>query len=118
MCINLIYSYPSKSKIKTVCLANAVPFLNIFEMDEAYLTLIEPEDVDSFISDLETASQKVTVIGSYNKNGTHYIFDNVELNHTIEKYRSALKGNPTEAEALQTQVNLMSGHPNRILTNQ
>ena len=117
MCINLIYSYPSKSKIKRVCLENRVPFISIPEMDEAYLTLIESEEVVGFIDDLETATQKVTVIGSYNKNGSHYIFDNADWNHTIDKYRSALQGNPTEAEALQIQVTLFAGHPKRILIN-
>ena len=117
MCINLIYSYSSKTKIKAACLKNSVPFISIPEMDKAYLTLIEPEMVAGFFADLETATQKVTVVGSYNRDGSHYIFDDADWNHTIEKYRAKLKGSPTESEALLTQVNLMAGAKPRVLTN-
>ena len=91
------------------------PFIThsiITEMvDNTYLVLLnEADDFDALEQEME-AIDDVFVTGTYNEDGTQYKWGNPNSNrhHNITKYKDHLKGNPTESEALDTQVNLIYG---------
>ena len=99
-------------------------------LDNTYLILLDqPDDFDALELSMEEQFD-VFVIGTYNLDGTQYLWGTeVSRNHTIQKYTNKLRhkitydedGNIitdepyTESEALNKQVNLIYGHPNRIL---
>jgi len=101
----------------------------VTELENGWLLLInEPDDWD----DIETAIEAiddVQVIGSYNEDGTQYIYGNPNRNHTIEKYHGKLKPKKvfneqtqqfddvpyTLGEAVDVQVNKVYGWNNRTL---
>lgn len=86
-------------------------------IDNTYLILInDKDDFDAIELAIEEVGD-VDIVGSYNMDGTQFqwINPNSNRNHTITKYAGKLLGNPTETEALDIQVNLIFGHPKRIL---
>ena len=99
-------------------------------VDNTYLVLLnEPDDFDALEIEME-AQTDVFKVGAYNMDGTQYIYGNPNRNHTVTKYKGKLKDvieydedgevtgshPPTEIEALNTQVNKIYGHNNRILS--
>jgi len=99
-------------------------------VDNTYLVLLnEPDDFDALEIEME-AQTDVFIVGAYNMDGTQYIYGNSNRNHTVTKYKGKLKDvieydedgevtgshPPTEIEALNTQVNKIYGHNNRILS--
>ena len=101
-------------------------------MNNAYLTLIEPEKVTEFITALKKPPLRFTMIGSYNMNGSQYIWTKAgetSRNHSINKCKSMLRDvvayneagvelnrrRPTDAEAKTTQVNKIAGYNDRQL---
>ena len=103
---------------------------NISEVVDGWLILInEPDDWD-YIEEAIEAIDDVHIVGSYNMDGTQYLYGNANRNHTITKYKNKLHPKRvydengdlvseipyTESEALNKQVNLIAGHNNRILT--
>ena len=97
-----------------------------------YFTLIEPEAVTSLENALQQPPLKMIVAGSFNEDGTQYIWTEpteINRNHSINKYKNKLKDvveydengdevsrrRPTELEALNTQVNKVYGWNNRTL---
>lgn len=101
-------------------------------LDNTYLILLDqPDDFDALESAME-AQIDLFVIGTYKEDGSQYLWGTeVSRNHIITKYKDKLRnritydedGNIiteesyTETEALNKQVNLIVGHPNRILNN-
>jgi hypothetical protein len=94
-------------------------------MVNGWLILInEKDDFDDIEQAIEELGD-VDIVGSYNMDGTQYtwINPNSNRNHTITKYTNKLKPKIVEGEeipyteitALDKQVNLIYGHPNRIL---
>ena len=101
-------------------------------MENAYLTLIEPEKVTEFIDALKQPPLRFTMIGSYLMTGEQYIWTaagETSRNHSINKYKSMLRDKveydiegveisrrrPTDAEALNTQENKIAGYNDRQL---
>ena len=101
------------------------------EMDNGWLILInEKDDFDAIEQAIEDLGD-VEIVGSYNMDGSQFIWinPNSNRNHTITKYKNKL--NPkevwneqsqdydyipyTEITALEKQVNLVYGHPKRNL---
>ena len=131
--IQLLYTYPDSVILQGVCEDFNVPYITVSEMlEDSYLTLIEPDMVTDFEDALKTAPAKMFFIGSYNMDGSQYIWTEpieIQRNHTINKYKDDLKDviiyneqgepigerRPTTQEALDTQVNLIFGYPNRNL---
>ena len=113
-----------------------LPIIAIPEMlDDMYFTLIKPEDVTALEDALKQPPLKMTVGGSYNMDGTQYIWTEPKeksRNHSINKYKNNLKDvveydengdeisrrRPTEAEALAIQVNKICGCDDRILEDE
>lgn len=136
--IQIIFDYEDEPTLREIAEEENsefnVPVIPIPEMEDAYLTLIEPEKVQEFVDALKIPPLRFDMIGSYNIDGTQYIWTNetgnISWNHSINKYKAKLKdiveydeeGNevsrrqPTQEEALNTQVNKISGHGNRILS--
>lgn len=96
------------------------------------LVLDDKDDFDALEVALE-AEGGLIIIGTYNKDGSQYEWFNqgkANRNHTLAKYHDKLNDvidydengdpigshPPTEAEALETQVNKVFGWGNRILT--
>ena len=102
----------------------------VSEMENGWLLLInEKDDFDDIEQAIEDEGD-VLIVGSYNMNGTQYEWNNSNRNHTIQKYHGKLKPKKvyneqteeydevpyTELEAVNVQVNLIYGHPNRELS--
>ena len=132
--IQLIFEYGDEQTAKVIAEQPQinVPIIVIPEMKDAYLTLIEPENVTAFIVALKQPPLKLTIIGSYNMDGSQYIWTaagETSRNHSISKYKSMLRDKveydaegveisrrrPTDAEALNTQVNKIAGYNDRQL---
>lgn len=90
------------------------------------LVLDDKDDFDALEVALE-AEGGLIIIGTYNKDGSQYEWFNqgqANRNHTLAKYHDKLNDviedevarRPTEAEALEIQVNKVFGWGNRILT--
>ena len=109
-----------------------LPVIVIPELENAYLTLIEPEKVTEFIDALKLPPLRFTMIGSYYISGEQYIWTEPKeksRNHSINKYKSMLRDvieydeegveisrrRPTTAEAKTTQVNKIAGYNDRQL---
>ena len=98
-------------------------------VENSYLVLLdEPNQLDL----LELAMEEQTdvfIIGAFNMDGTKYLYGNGVRDYSITKYTGKLKNKITydengdvltdepytEIEALDVQVNLIAGHPNRTL---
>jgi len=131
--IQLLYIYLDVDILKDACEEFNIPFITVSEMMEnSYLTVIEPDMVTPFEDYLKEAPNKIFFIGSYNMDGSQYIWTKpteIQRNHTINKYKNDLRDviiyneqgepigsrRPTTEEALNTQVNLIFGTPNRNL---
>ena len=132
--IQLIFEYGDEQTVKVIAEQINVPIIVIPEMNDSYLTLIELENVTAFIAALKQPPLKLTIIGSYNIDGSQYIWTasgETSRNHSINKYKSMLRDKveydidgveisrrrPTEAEAeaKTTQVNKISGYNDRQL---
>ena len=133
--ISIIYEYPNEQVLREVAEGTEenpsqfnVPVIRVTEMlDNMYHTLIDSELVSDFEDALKFPPDKMIFVGSYLLSGEQFIWTlptEKSRNHSLNKYKGKLKnvddGNggtrpPTEAEALNTQVNLIAGHQNRIL---
>lgn len=133
--IQIIFDYEDKAKLLEIAESEEfmLNVIDIPEMNDGYLTLIEPEKVPSFVTALKLPPLRFDMIGSYNMDGTQYIWDattgQVSWNHSINKYKSKLKDvveydeegaeisrrRPTTAEASNTQVNKIMGWGDRII---
>jgi len=130
--IQIIFEYESEDTLRGISTGFNIPVIVIHEMENAYLTLIEPENVTGFIAALKQPPLKLTIIGSYNMDGSQYIWTasgEVTGNHSINKYKSMLRDKveydiegveisrrrPTDAEAKTTQVNKIAGYNDRQL---
>lgn len=131
--IQLLYTYLDSEILKGVCEDFNIPFITVSEMlEDSYLTLIDSDMVTDFEDALKQPPLKIFFIGSYNMDGSQYIWTEpteIQRNHTINKYKNDLKDiiiyneqgepigsrRPTTQEALDTQVNLILGRPNRNL---
>jgi len=132
--IQLIFEYGDEQTVKVIAEQPQinVPIIVIPEMNDSYLTLIEPENVTAFITALKQPPLKLTIIGSYNMDGSQYIWTaagETSRNHSISKYKSMLRDKveyniegveisrrrPTDAEAKTTRVNKIAGYNDRQL---
>ena len=137
--IQIIFDYQDEATLREIVIGTEenpsalnLPVIVIPEMENAYLTLIEPEKVTEFITALKLPPLRFTMIGSYNMDGSQYIWtEPTELlrNHSISKYKSMLRDKveydiegveisrrrPTETKALNTQVNKIAGYNDRQL---
>ena len=130
--INLIFEYENEDTLREIIVGFDIPVIVIPEMKDAYLTLIEPGKVTEFIAALKKPPLRFTMIGSYNMDGSQYIWTasgETSRNHSISKYKSMLRDKveydaegveisrrrPTTAEALNTQVNNIAGYNDRQL---
>ena len=130
--IQLIFEYGDEQTVKVIAEQINVPIIVIPEMNDSYLTLIEPENVTAFISVLKQPPLRFTMIGSYYLSGEQYIWTasgETSRNHSISKYKSMLRDKveydiegveisrrrPTTAEAKTTQVNKIAGYNDRQL---
>ena len=133
MKISIFYTYDNETVLREVAEEFNVPAIDVPEMlVGAYHTLIEDTEVTAFEDALKQPPLKMEFIGSYNNDGSQYIWvepTEKQRNHSINKYKGKLNdvieydedGNetgshrPTEAEALNTQVNKILGQTDRIL---
>jgi len=137
--IQIIFEYQDEATLREIAIGTEenpsvfnLPVIVIPEMEDAYLTLIEPENVTEFITALKQPPLRFTMIGSYNIDGSQYIWTaagETSRNHSINKYKSMLRDKveydsegveisrrrPTDAEALNTQVNKIAGYNDRQL---
>jgi len=137
--IQIIFEYQDEVVLREIAIGTEekpsvfnLPVIVIPEMENAYLTLIEPEKVTEFITALKKPPLRFTMIGSYNMDGSQYIWTasgEKSRNHSINKYKSMLRDKveydiegveisrrrPTEAEAKTTQVNKIAGYNDRQL---
>jgi len=135
--IQIIFDYQDEAVLREIAIGTEtkpsvfnLPVIVIPEMNNAYLTLIEPEKVTAFITALKKPPLRFTMIGSYYLSGEQYIWTEpteTSRNHSINKYKSMLrdkveydiegveisKRRPTETEALNTQVNKIAGYNDR-----
>ena len=99
----------------------------VSEMVNGWLILInEKDDFDAIEEAIEELGD-VDIVGTYNMDGTHFqwVNPNSNRNHSLTKYTNKLKPKIvdeeeipyTEEEALEKQVNLVYGYPNRILAD-
>jgi len=139
MKIQIIFEYQDEAVLRDIAIGTEekpsvfnLPVIVIPEIKDAYLTLIEPEMVTEFITALKKPPLRFTMIGSYNVDGSQYIWTasgETSRNHSINKYKSMLRDKieydiegveisrrrPTDAEALNTQVNKIAGYNDRQL---
>ena len=121
--IELIIDYEDAEVFKIILEDFGYRYVEIPKMEDAWLLLIEPEQVTELEDALKQPPLRMGVIGSYNTDGTQYIWtkpQEIHRNHSINKYKNQLKGNPTEQEALNKQVLRVATEgksPDRILTN-
>ena len=137
--IQIIFEYQDEATLREIAIGTEenpsvfnLPVIVIPEMEDAYLTLIEPENVTAFITVLKQPPLRFTMIGSYYFSGEQYIWTEpgeTSRNHSINKYKSMLRDKveyniegveisrmrPTDAEALNTQVNKIAGYNDRQL---
>ena len=130
--IQIIFEYESEDTLRGISTGFNLPVIVIPEMNDSYLTLIEPEKVTDFIAALKQPPLRFTMIGSYLMTGEQYIWTEpkeTSRNHSISRYKSMLRDKvtydaegveisrrrPTTAEALNTQVNNIAGYNDRQL---
>ena len=137
--IQIIFEYEDEATLREIAIGTEenpsvfnLPVIVIPEMKDAYLTLIDSEKVTAFIAALKKPPLRFTMIGSYNMDGSQYIWTatgETSRNHSINKYKSMLRDKvgydaegveisrrrPTDAEALNTQVNKIAGYNDRQL---
>jgi len=138
--ISIIYEYPNEQVLREVAEGTEenpsqfnVPVIRVTEMlDNMYHTLIDSELVSDFEDALKFPPDKMIFVGSYLQSGEQFIWTEPtekQRNHSINKYKGKLNdvieydedGNetgshrPTEAEALNTQVNKILGQTDREL---
>ena len=117
--IQLLYTYNNEDILKEELKLLGLPFISVNEMlENSYLTVLEVNEVDTLENALKQPPLKMDFIGTYNMDGTQYIWTepgSIQRNHSINKYKNSLKGEPTEEEALEIQVNKISGKPDRII---
>ena len=137
--IQIIFDYQDEAVLREIAIGTEenpsvfnLPVIVIPEMKDVYLTLIEPENVTEFIAALKLPPLRFTMIGSYNMDGSQYIWTEpteTSRNHSISKYKSMLRDvieydiegveisrrRPTDAEAKTTQVNKIAGYNDRQL---
>ena len=98
-------------------------------IENSYLVLLEePDHLDALETAMEDQTD-VTITGAFKMDGSVYLYGNGKKDYTKTKYRGKLKDiveyddngeevnrrRPTETEAVNTQVNLIAGHPQRKL---
>ena len=139
MRIQIIFDYQDGAVLREIAIGAEgnssvfnLPVIVIPEMEDAYLTFIEPENVTGFIAALKKPPLRFTMIGSYNIDGSQYIWTKAgetSRNHSINKYKSMLRDvveydtegveisrrRPTDAEAKTIQVNKIAGYNDRQL---
>ena len=135
MRIQIIFDYQDGAVLREIAIGAEgnssvfnLPVIVIPEMEDAYLTFIEPENVTGFIAALKKPPLRFTMIGSYYLSGEQYIWTaagETSRNHSISKYKSMLRDKvegveisrrrPTDAEAKTTQVNKIAGYNDRQL---
>ena len=137
--IQIIFDYQDEAVLREIAIGTEenpsvfnLPVIVIPEMNDSYLTLIEPKKVTEFIAALKKPPLRFTMIGSYYLSGEQYIWTEpgeTSRNHSINKYKSMLRDKveydaegveisrrrPTEAEAKTTQVNKIAGYNDRQL---
>jgi len=94
MKIQIIFDYQDEATLREIAIGTEenpsvfnVPIIVIPEMNDSYLTLIEPENVTAFIDVLKQPPLKLTIIGSYNMDGSQYIWTasgETSRNHSIK----------------------------------
>ena len=117
--INVIYYSSDIETAEASCINFGLLFIPITEMNNAYLTIVNPERMRDIEDALLANGLEPLVIGCWNEDGTQYIWtkpSETHWNYTPSKYAAHLKGEKTEEEAIEIQVNRMAGKPIRILT--
>jgi len=135
--ITILYEYTDEAILREVAQGSNefnVPTIPISEMlPNIWNTLIESTMVSAFEDALKQAPLKMTFIGSYNQDGSQFIWTEpteTSRNHSINKYKNKLKDvieydengepinshRPSDEEALNTQVNKIYGLSDRVLT--
>ena len=117
--IQLIFEYTDKDVLEEVYSELKYPLIDIPEMlDDMYLTLLPANEVGDLEDLLKQPPLKMEVVGTYNLDGTQYVWTEpgeTKWNHSINKYKNKLRGEYTEEEAANRQVNKIAGYPDRIL---
>lgn len=133
--IQILFDYEDISKLLEIADGDdfKLNIIDIPEMNDAYLTLIAPEKVADFVAALKLPPLRFDMIGSYNMDGSQYIWTKengqISWNHSINKYKAKLKDiveydeegveisrrRPTTVEASATQVNKIMGWSDRKL---
>ena len=101
----------------------------VSEMIDGVLILLNEKDELDALEEAMEEQGDISITGAFNMDGTVFLYGNGKKDYTIKKYKNKL--NPkrvydedgklvsetpyTESEALNKQVNLIAGHPNRIL---
>ena len=96
--IQIIFDYQDEAVLREIAIGTEenpsvfnLPIIVIPEMENAYLTLIEPKKVTEFIAALKLPPLRFTMIGSYLMTGEQYIWTaagETSRNHSINKYKS------------------------------
>ena len=97
MKIQIIFDYQDEAVLREIAIGTEekpsvfnLPVIVIPEMENAYLTLIEPENVTDFIDALKLPPLRFTMIGSYLMTGEQYIWTEpkeTSRNHSISRYK-------------------------------
>ena len=101
MILQIIFEYGDEAVLREIAIGTEdnpsvfnLPVIVIPEMENDYLTLIEPKKVTEFIAALKLPPLRFTMIGSYNVDGSQYIWTasgETSRNHSINKYKSMLR---------------------------
>ena len=132
--ISILYEYTDEAVLRAVAQGTEetpsefnVPTISVPEMiPDMWNTVMESTLVSDFEDALKQPPLKMTFVGSYNTDGTQFIWTEpteIQRNHNINKYKNKLKDvieydesgepigshPPSEAEALDTQTNKVFG---------
>ena len=117
--IQLIFEYTDKVVLEDVFSGFTYPLIPVPEMlEDMYLTLLPANEVSNLDDLLKQPPLKMEVVGTYNLDGSQYVWTEpteTKWNHSINKYKNKLRGDYTEGEAQNRQVNKIAGYPDRIL---
>ena len=138
--VSIIYEYANEEVLRNIAIGTEesaskfnVPVINVPEMAiNVFHTLIDSDKVNEFESALKLAPYKLTFIGTFKQSGEPFIWTEQtekSRNHSISRYKSMLRDvieydeegveisrrRPSEAEALNTQVNKIAGYNDRQL---
>ena len=100
------------------------PYSSVSEMKDGWLLILDDKDQFDALEQALEAEGDIIIVGTYNRDGSQYEwFSKPNRNHSLAKYQERLNDviedevprRPTEAEALDTQVNKIFGWGNRIL---